>query len=86
LRGKRWLSLPSANGPIEGLEEAKKGKEIFFQKACLIKNNCYFCTRFDKQPYDFNRRFIKGTETSSVETRRHVHRHIGLTARLDSNV
>jgi hypothetical protein len=47
LRGKRWLSLPSANGPIEGLEEAKKGKEIFFQKACLIKNNCYFCTRFD---------------------------------------
>ena len=42
--------MPSANGPIEGLEEAKKGKEIFFQKACLIKNNCYFCTRFDKQP------------------------------------
>jgi hypothetical protein len=43
----------------------KKKKQFFFRNPCLIKKKLYFCTRFERQ---------------ANKKRRHVHRHIGLTA------
>jgi hypothetical protein len=37
--------------PILDYGQQKK-KEIFFRKACQVKKNCYFCTRFERQAKD----------------------------------
>ena len=48
--------------------QRKKIKKIF-QNPCQIKKKLYICTRLQKQRHDV-----------SEKTRRHVHRHIELTA------
>ena len=73
------LSLPTQTGrngvpckTAELLNEAKKKKEIFFEKACEFKKKLYFCSRLPRQP--------QGTKGKRNKIVRHVHRHIGLTA------
>jgi len=40
----------------------------YFKKACLIKKKLYFCTRFENE------------SSEAQKKERHVHRHIELTA------
>ena len=66
--------------------KAREKRLIFFQKVCQIKKNCYFCTRFDKHPTILMVGLYKKLKQVQFKRIIHVHRHIGLTARLDSNV